>query len=481
MSVMKKTKIICTMGPTTSDRKIVKKLAESGMDIARFNFSHGSHEEQKERMDMLKSVREEVGRPIAILLDTKGPEIRTGVLKNGQKVTLEEGQTFTLTTDEIEGDSSRVSITYDGLGEDVEIGKKILIDDGLIELEVKNITDTDIICTVINGGDLGQRKGVNVPNVPVRLPALTQKDREDIIFGVEQGVDFIAASFVRSAEGILEIKALLQECNAPYIPIIAKIENEEGIKNIDEILHCADGIMVARGDLGVEIPAQKLPYLQKWLIQKCNDNYKPVITATQMLDSMMRNPRPTRAEVTDVANAVFDGTDAVMLSGETANGKYPVEALNMMVEIVKDAEEHLNYEELRQKAQEQRRKSISSAIGYSSVATAMNIGAKAIITPTASGATARVVSKFKPEAQIVGVTPNEEALRRMQIFRGVYPIKSIPYDTTEAVCEDAINLAKAKGLVESGDVVVLTAGIPSPHVKKSREGMSNMMQIVVVE
>lgn len=478
---MKKTKIICTMGPASNNREVIKKLAESGMDIARFNFSHGSHKEQKERMDMIKSVREEIGRPIAILLDTKGPEIRTGVLKDGNKVTLKEGQKFVLTTEEIEGDSEKVSITYDGLVEDVEIGSRILIDDGLIELEVKNIMDTDIICTVINGGELGQRKGVNVPNVPVRLPALTQKDREDIIFGIEQGVDFIAASFVRSAEGIIEIKSLLKEYNAPYIPIIAKIESGEGIKNIDEILRCADGIMVARGDLGVEIPPQELPYLQKMLIQKCNDNFKPVITATQMLDSMIRNPRPTRAEVTDVANAVYDGTDAVMLSGETASGKYPVEALQMMVEIVKNTEEHLDYNTLLDKAQAKRKKSISSAIGYSSVTTAASLNAKCIITPTASGATARVMSKFWPEAMIVGVTPNEETLRGMQIYRGVYPIKSIPHDSAEEIFEEAISLTKAKGLVEVGDIVVVTAGIPSPRVKKSREGMSNMMRIAVVE
>lgn len=478
---MKKTKIICTMGPNTNDRELMKKLVKNGMDIARFNFSHGDHEEQKARMDMLKAIREEVGKPVAILLDTKGPEIRTGLLKDGKKVNLEEGQTFTLTTEKIEGDEKRVSITYDGLAEDVEIGKTILIDDGLIELKVKNITDTDIICTVINGGELGQRKGVNVPNVPVRLPALTQKDREDIIFGVEQGVDFIAASFVRSAEGVLEIKALLKECNAPHIPIIAKIENAEGIKNIDEILHCADGIMVARGDLGVEIPAQEVPYLQKLLIQKCNDNYKPVITATQMLDSMIRNPRPTRAEVTDVANAVYDGTDAVMLSGETAQGKYPLEALQMMVEIVKNTENHLDYDALLEKAQENQKKSIASAIGYSSVATAASLKAKCILTPTASGATARVVSKFKPEAMIVGVTPNEETLRRMQIYRGVYPIKSIPYSTTEEIFDEAINLASVKGLVETGDIVVVTAGIPAPAVKKAREGMSNMMRIAIVE
>lgn len=478
---MKKTKIICTMGPNTNDRELMKKLVENGMDIARFNFSHGDHAEQKERMDMLKSIREEVGKPIAILLDTKGPEIRTGLLKGGKKVVLEAGQTFTLTTEVIEGDVSRVSITYDGLAEDVEIGKKILIDDGLIELEVKKIADTEIVCKVLNGGELGQRKGVNVPNVPVRLPALTEKDREDIVFGIQQGVDFIAASFVRSAEGILEIKALLKEHKAPYIPIIAKIENAEGIKNIDEILHCADGIMVARGDLGVEIPAQEVPYLQKWLIQKCNDNYKPVITATQMLDSMIRNPRPTRAEVTDVANAVYDGTDAVMLSGETAQGKYPLEALQMMVEIVKNTEQHLDYDNLLSKAQENRKKSISSAIGYSSVTTAASLGARCIITPTASGATARVVSKFRPQAMILGVSPNEESLRRMQIYRGVYPIKSIPYQTTDEICEEAIDLAKAKGFTETGDIVVVTAGIPSPNVKKGREGMSNMMRIAIVD
>lgn len=478
---MKKTKIICTMGPNTNDRHLMKSLVENGMDIARFNFSHGDHAEQKERMDMLKSIREEVGKPVAILLDTKGPEIRTGLLKDGKKVMLGAGQTFTLTTEVIEGDANRVSITYDGLVEDVEIGKHILIDDGLIELEVKKIADSEIICKVLNGGELGQRKGVNVPNVPVRLPALTEKDREDIVFGIQQGVDFIAASFVRSAEGILEIKALLKEHKAPYIPIIAKIENAEGIKNIDEILHCADGIMVARGDLGVEIPAQEVPHLQKMLIQKCNDNYKPVITATQMLDSMMRNPRPTRAEVTDVANAVYDGTDAVMLSGETAQGKYPLEALQMMVEIVKNTEQHLDYDTLLAKAQENQKKSISSAIGYSSVATAASLGASCIITPTASGATARVVSKFRPEAMIVGVSPNEESLRRMQIYRGVYPIKSIPYQTTDEICDEAIDLAKAKGFAEAGDIVVVTAGIPSPSVKKGREGMSNMMRIAIVD
>ena len=308
------------MGPGTNDPGIVRKLIQDGMDIARFNFSHGTHEEQKARMDMIKRLREEEKVPVAILLDTKGPEIRTGVLKEGKKVILETGGTFTLSTKEIEGDQTKVSITYAGLIDDVQIGSTILIDDGLIGLEVKEKTENEIICKITNGGELGERKGVNVPNVPVRLPAITEKDREDIKFGVEQEIDFIAASFVRNAECILEIKAYLRELKAPYIPIIAKIENAEGIQNIDEIIRCADGIMVARGDLGVEIPAEEVPYLQKVLIQKCNDNFKPVITATQMLDSMIRNPRPTRAEVTDVANAVYDGTDAVMLSGETASG-----------------------------------------------------------------------------------------------------------------------------------------------------------------
>ncbi len=478
---MRKTKIICTIGPNADDKSQMRNLVENGMDIARFNFSHGDHTEQKARMDMLKEIRAELGKPIAILLDTKGPEIRTGRLKEGKKVRLEEGQLFALTTEEIQGDYKRVSITYAGLKEDIAVGQRILIDDGLIELEVKGFMGSDIQCCVINGGELGERKGVNVPNVRVKLPALTNKDKEDIAFGVEQGVDFIVASFVRSAEAILEIRTLLKECNAPYIPIIAKIENAEGIKNIDEILECADGIMVARGDLGVEIPPQEIPHLQKWLIQKCNESYKPVITATQMLDSMIRNPRPTRAEVTDVANAVYDGTDAVMLSGETAQGKYPIEALKMMVEIVKNAEKYLDYDRLLQKAKDSHKKNISSAIGYSSVAAAASLDAKCIITPTATGATARVVSKFRPKAMIIGVSPNEESLRRMQIYRGVYPVKSIPYETTEEICDEAVKLVKEEGFSTTGDVVVVTAGIPSPAIKKDRDGISNMMHIVVVK
>lgn len=469
------------MGPNTNDRELMKKLMENGMDVARFNFSHGDHEEQKGRMDLLKELREELHTNTAILLDTKGPEIRTGVLKDGKRIMLEAGAQFTLTVDDIVGDQNKVSITYAGLVEDVEAGKVILIDDGLIELKVLRKTEKDIVCEVINGGELGEKKGVNVPNVSVRLPAITEKDRDDIRFGVEQGIDFIAASFVRNAECVLEIKAFLKELNAPFIPIIAKIENAEGIKNIDEIIRAADGIMVARGDLGVEIPAEEVPYLQKMLIQKCNSNFKTVITATQMLDSMIRNPRPTRAEVTDVANAVYDGTDAVMLSGETAQGKYPLEALQMMVHIIENTEQHLDYERMLETRGGDLKTGLSSAIGYSSVLAAANLNAKCILTPSVSGATTRVVSNLRPKQLILGVTPNERTLRRMSIYWGVKPLQSQQFNTTDDICDGAIELAKIKEYVEPGDVVVLTAGIPSPNVKQERSTASNMMRIATVE
>ena len=478
---MKKTKVVCTMGPNTNDRELLKKLIENGMDVARFNFSHGDHEEQKSRMDLLKELRQELNTNTAILLDTKGPEIRTGVLKGGKRIMLKAGEQFTLTTEEIEGDESKVSITYEGLVQDVDAGRVILIDDGLIELKVVGKSEKEIFCEVINGGELGERKGVNVPNVAVRLPAITEKDKDDIRFGVEQGIDFIAASFVRNAECVLEIKAYLKELGAPYVPIIAKVENAEGIKNIDEIIRAADGVMVARGDLGVEIPAEEVPYLQKMIIQKCNMNFKTVITATQMLDSMMRNPRPTRAEVTDVANAVYDGTDAVMLSGETAQGKYPLEALQMMVHIIQNTEQHLDYEGMLEKTGGHLKSGVSSAIGYSSVLAASNLNAKCIITPSVSGATARVVSNLRPRQVILGVTPNERTLRRMSIYWGVKPIKSQAFNTTDDICDGAIELAKVKQFVETGESVVITAGIPSPNVKKERSATSNMMRIATVE
>ncbi len=475
---MKKTKIVCTMGPSTDDKEVLRSIIRGGMDVARFNFSHGTHPEQKARMDMLKLIREEEHSNTAILLDTKGPEIRTGVLKDGKKVKLEAGAMITLTPEEVAGDAQRVSITYDGLAEDVDRGKKILIDDGLIELEVVKKDGKDIQCRIINGGELGERKGINVP---VRLPAITEKDKEDIKFGVEQDIDFIAASFVRNAECILEIKAYLKSLHAQYIPIIAKIENAEGIRNIDEIIRAADGIMVARGDLGVEIPAEELPYLQKMLIQKCNSNFKTVITATQMLDSMIRNPRPTRAEVTDVANAVYDGTDAVMLSGETAAGKYPLEALKMMVHIVENAEEHLDYDRLLSQAGDHLKSSVSTAIGYSSVLAASNLNAKCIITPSVSGATTRYVSNMKPRQEILGVTPSDRALRRMSIYWGVTPLKSLEFSTTDDVCNGAIELAQVKQFVDTGDIVVLTAGMPSPNVREEIGGVSNMMRIATIE
>ena len=478
---MKKTKVVCTMGPNTNDKELLKKLIENGMDVARFNFSHGDHEEQKSRMDLLKELRQELNTNTAILLDTKGPEIRTGVLKGGKRIMLKAGEQFTLTTEEIEGDESKVSITYEGLVQDVDAGRVILIDDGLIELKVVGKSEKEIFCEVINGGELGERKGVNVPNVAVRLPAITEKDKDDIRFGVEQGIDFIAASFVRNAECVLEIKAYLKELGAPYVPIIAKVENAEGIKNIDEIIRAADGVMVARGDLGVEIPAEEVPYLQKMIIQKCNMNFKTVITATQMLDSMMRNPRPTRAEVTDVANAVYDGTDAVMLSGETAQGKYPLEALQMMVHIIQNTEQHLDYEGMLEKTGGHLKSGVSSAIGYSSVLAASNLNAKCIITPSVSGATARVVSNLRPRQVILGVTPNERTLRRMSIYWGVKPIKSQAFNTTDDICDGAIELAKVKQFVETGEIVVITAGIPSPNVKKERSATSNMMRIATVE
>ena len=478
---MKKTKVVCTMGPNTNDRELLKKLIENGMDVARFNFSHGDHEEQKSRMDLLKELRQELNTNTEILLDTNVPAICTGVLKGEKRIMLKAGEQFTLTTEEIEGDESKVSITYEGLVQDVDAGRVILIDDGLIELKVVGKSEKEIFCEVINGGELGERKGVNVPNVAVRLPAITEKDKDDIRFGVEQGIDFIAASFVRNAECVLEIKAYLKELGAPYVPIIAKVENAEGIKNIDEIIRAADGVMVARGDLGVEIPAEEVPYLQKMIIQKCNMNFKTVITATQMLDSMMRNPRPTRAEVTDVANAVYDGTDAVMLSGETAQGKYPLEALQMMVHIIQNTEQHLDYEGMLEKTGGHLKSGVSSAIGYSSVLAASNLNAKCIITPSVSGATARVVSNLRPRQVILGVTPNERTLRRMSIYWGVKPIKSQAFNTTDDICDGAIELAKVKQFVETGEIVVITAGIPSPNVKKERSATSNMMRIATVE
>lgn len=484
--IMKKTKIICTMGPNTNDRNVMKSLVENGMDIARFNFSHGDYEEQLGRINILRSVREEAGLPIAMLLDTKGPEIRTGLLKDGKKVTLISGQTYTLTVNEIIGDETKGYINYSKLPEDVNPGNKILIDDGLIELQVVKVCEKEIECIVLSGGELGEKKGVNVPNVSVKLPALTQKDKEDILFAIEQGMDFIAASFVRNAECVKEIKSILKEHHSNMM-VIAKIENAEGVNNLDEIIECSDGIMVARGDLGVEIPAEQLPHLQKMIIKKCNENRKPVITATQMLDSMIRNPRPTRAEVTDVANAIYDGTDAIMLSGETAMGKHPVEALKMMVQIAESTESHLEYDQLSQVSfyqQMKENRDISFSVAYASVSTASSLSAKYIVTPSVTGLTTRLVSKLKPKTDILGVSPNESTLRRMQLYWGVKPIKAAQVecaiDTTEEIMNRAIDLIEEKKLVEANDVVVITAGLPAPSTADWISGITNNMRIIVM-
>ncbi len=475
---MKKTKIICTMGPNADDREVLKALVENGMDIARFNFSHGTHEEQKERFDQLKSVREELKKPVAILLDTKGPEIRTGLLANGSKVMLKEGAEFILTSESIEGDECRVSQTYPQLAQDVKPGDHILIDDGLIGLEVKEIRGTEIVCTVLNGGELGQRKGINVPNVKVNLPAITEKDREDIIFGIQQGIDFIAASFVRDADAIKEIKNILKDFNAEHIDVIAKIENGEGIENIDRIISAADGIMVARGDMGVEIPAYEVPHVQKMIVRKCNRKYKPVIIATQMLDSMIRNPRPTRAEVTDVANAIREGADAIMLSGETAMGKYPVETLQMMVQIAESTESYLDYETMPDYRSLRGDANVSSAVGVAAVRTATNVQAKCIVTPTMSGQTARLMSNFRPKIPVYAVTPNDWAQRKMQIYWGVVPLKGYTEDTTEHIISHAMYVVRREGYVESGDLVVFTAGDPATNIVRGKGAMTNMMHVI---
>ena len=475
---MRKTKIVCTMGPNTNSKEMMKKLVENGMDVARFNFSHGDHEEQKMRIDLLKEVRKELKVPVAILLDTKGPEIRTGELKDHKKVTLKENQTFVLTTSEVEGDNERVSITYKGLPQDVTAGGQILIDDGLICLEVQETTGTEIVCRVINGGELGEKKGINVPNVSIKLPNLTEKDKSDLLFGIEQGIDFVAASFIRNAEAIYEIKDLLRENGGEGIDVIAKIENAEGVENIDSIIDAADGVMVARGDLGVEIPASDVPHVQKIIIEKCNHKYKPVITATQMLDSMIRNPRPTRAEVSDVANAIYDGTDAVMLSGETAQGKYPVEAVQMMAKIAESSEQFLKFDMYRDTKALLGKQNVSSAVGFAAVTMVERLNASCIVTPTMSGQTARVISNLRPSVPIYGVTPNERTRRKMQLYWGVKPITGYEEDSTENIISHAMYMVVREGLVHKGEMVIFTAGDPATNEVSGQGYMTNMLQVI---
>ena len=475
---MRKTKIICTLGPATEDDEVLKKLMKEGMNVARFNFSHGDHAQHEKNLNRVKKFREELELPIAALLDTKGPEIRVKNFKDG-KVELKNGQQFILTTREVEGDSEEVSISYTDLVKDVKPGDRILIDDGLISMRVDAVTDTDIICTVENGGPVSNHKGVNVPNVHLSMPYVSEKDKDDIIFGIEQGFDFIAASFVRTADDILEIRDILSSHNCNFINIIAKIENMQGVENIDEIIRVSDGVMIARGDMGVEIPAEEVPHVQKEIIKKCNAKYKPVITATQMLDSMIRNPRPTRAEVTDVANAIYDGTDVVMLSGETANGKYPLEAVKMMVKIAERTEQEIKghsveYSNLHSK------RSISSAVCNAAVQTADNLGAKAIICPTISGFTARLTSKLKPEAEIIGCSPYDNVLRKMQIYWGVRPLKTATEASTDKIIEHALVVSEHAGYVEEGDTVIVSAGIATSSDPSSKRGLTNTMRVVTI-
>jgi len=471
--LLRKAKIVCTIGPASESVEMLTRLIHAGMNVARLNFSHGSHEEHAARIANIREASRAAGKQVAILLDTKGPEIRTGTLAT-DAVELVEGNTIILTTEEVAGTAERVSITYADLPQDVHIGSTILIDDGLIGLTVEEIRGNDIVCRIKNGGTLKNKKGVNVPGVKIKLPGITAKDAQDIEFGIAQGVDFIAASFVRKAADILEIREILERHGA-RIDIIAKIENQEGVDNVDEILAVADGLMVARGDLGVEIPAEEVPLVQKMLIKKCNEIGKPVITATQMLDSMQRNPRPTRAEASDVANAIFDGTDAIMLSGETAAGKYPLESVETMNRIALRTEQVLDYREILSARMSGKQPTITDSISQAVASAALDLDATAVITATESGHTARMVSRYRPKAPIIAVTPHESVARRLSLINGVYPVVGQTADTTDEMLAQSVREALHSGLVRHGDLVVITAGVP---VRET--GTTNLMKIHVI-
>ncbi|UNK17275.1 pyruvate kinase [Paenibacillus sp. N3/727] len=468
---MRKTKIVCTIGPSSESLENTKKLIMAGMNVARLNFSHGDFDEHGNRIKTIRQASQELNKTVAILLDTKGPEIRTGKLEV-EPVELVQDEYITLTTEEILGDKNRLSITYKELPEDVHVGSTILIDDGLIGLTVVEVQGTEIKCRIVNGGTIKSKKGVNVPGVNISLPGITEKDANDIIFGIEQGIDFIAASFVRKASDVLEIRELLKSHNAEHVQIISKIENQQGVDNLDEILEVSDGLMVARGDLGVEIPAEEVPLAQKRMIEKCNIAGKPVITATQMLDSMQRNPRPTRAEASDVANAIFDGTDAIMLSGETAAGKYPVESVLTMSRIAEKAESALNYRDLFLKQRIAQDTSITEAISQSVAISALDLNAKAIISSTESGQTARMVSKYRPKAPIVAVTTQERTMRHLALSWGVTPVKGERATSTDEMFEYALQGGQKSGLVKEGDLVVITAGVPL-----GKSGSTNLIKV----
>ena len=470
---MRKTKIICTLGPSTDKDGVLRELVANGMNVARFNFSHGSHEEHKGRLDNLKAIRAELGKPVAALLDTKGPEIRLKDFKNGVEM-LEAGQTFTLTTREVEGTKEICSITYKDLPQDVHEGGTIMLDDGLIKLRITNVTDTDITCEVLNSGKIKNKKGVNVPGVHLSMPYLSQRDRDDIIFGVQQGFDFIAASFVRTAQDVYDIRNLRNEYDS-NIRIIAKIENREGVNNIDSILAAADAVMVARGDLGVEIDFTELPGIQKSVIDRSFSFGKPIVTATQMLDSMMVNPRPTRAEISDVANAIYDGTSAIMLSGETAAGAYPVEALKTMSAIAERTENEVHYRDNRLVDASNGQISVSDATAHAACLTAKDVNASAIVTVSESGNTARLLSKYRPAQPIIACVMNEQVQRQLAISWGITPLMMALAHSTDELIEMSTNLAKENGYLHDGELAVVTAGVPV-----GVSGTTNMIKIHMI-
>ena len=470
---MRRTKIVCTLGPSTDKEEVLRNLMKNGMNVARMNFSHGTHEEQKARLDMIKKLREELNLPVAALLDTKGPEIRIGDVEGG-KLELKPGQEFTLTTEEMLGTEKKVTITYKELYKDVEPGDSILIDDGLIGMEVVRIDESDIVCRVKNGGFISNHKGVNVPGVELNMPFVSPKDLADIVFAVEQDYDFIAASFTRTAEDIMEIRKILQEHGGEKIHIIAKLENKQGVKNCEDILRVADGIMIARGDMGVEIPLEEVPVIQKELIRKAMHMEKPVITATQMLDSMMKNPRPTRAETSDVANAIYQGTSAIMLSGETAAGAYPIEAVQTMAKIAERTEQDIDYSREFKPRKLAEAPDVTSAISHATCTTAADLKAAAIVAVSKSGRTVSRIAKYLPVCPIIGCTTDERVYRQLNLLWGVTPVVMEEANTADELFDHAVELAEQKGLIARGELVVIAAGVPV-----GLSGTTNMMKVQI--
>lgn len=476
---MKKTKIVCTLGPATDNDEVLRELIRNGMDCARFNFSHGDYESHKARYEQVKRIREELGVPIPVILDTKGPEVRVKRFKDGKTAELKKGNDFTLTTRELEGDDTVVSITYKNLADDIQTGAKILIDDGLLELKVTEIDRKedydDIHCRVIHGGILKPNKSCNFPGIHFSMPYLSEKDKNDLLFGIETGFDIIAASFVTCDDDIIQIRKFLDENGGKHIKIIAKIENQDGVNNIDDILRVSDGIMVARGDMGVEIPFEMIPRIQKELIHKGYNAGKQVITATQMLDSMIKNPRPTRAETTDVANAIYDGTSAIMLSGETAAGAYPVEAVRTMKAIAETTEKDIDYRKRFFARDADKAPNVTNAIAHATVTTAIDLGATAILTVTKGGGTAKTLSKYRPTCPIIAATTSEVAQRQLNLSWGVIPIKAEEMSDSDSLFSHAVQRSMEEGLLNNGDLIVITAGLPL-----GISGTTNMMKVHIV-